>query len=235
MNAQIDKLNRHVIVCGFGRIGVALAAELRAGGAVSCILERDERHAAPGSASGLFVCARRRDRRGGVARAGVLRARTLATVLPNDAANVFITLRARGLNETLEIIARGELPSRPRTMLLQAGANNVILPTHIGAERIAEMIFVQGNRAVPAGSPYVKDFETALHQIGLELEMIEAAPDSKLVGKTIESIEQQAGGGILIVQVHRRGGGAITNPERRPWSNRDGRADRRPAARKPGP
>ena len=37
------------------------------------------------------------------------RARVLATVLPNDAANVFtITLSARNLNLDLEIIARGE-------------------------------------------------------------------------------------------------------------------------------
>jgi len=32
MNTQIDKLNRHVIVCGFGRIGVILAQGLQAGG-----------------------------------------------------------------------------------------------------------------------------------------------------------------------------------------------------------
>ena len=31
---------------------------------------------------------------------------TLATVLPNDSANVFITLSARSLNSTIEIIAR---------------------------------------------------------------------------------------------------------------------------------
>ena len=39
--------------------------------------------------------------------AGIARARTLATVLPNDAANVFIALSARSLNPTIEIIARG--------------------------------------------------------------------------------------------------------------------------------
>src|SRR6185312_13562005 len=32
MTTQIDKLDRHVIVCGFGRLGSALARELRAGG-----------------------------------------------------------------------------------------------------------------------------------------------------------------------------------------------------------
>jgi voltage-gated potassium channel len=43
-----------------------------------------------------------------------------ATVLSNDAANVFITLSAPSLNSRLEIIARGEVPST-ESKLLQAG------------------------------------------------------------------------------------------------------------------
>ncbi|MEJ0006610.1 MAG: NAD(P)-binding protein [Steroidobacteraceae bacterium] len=43
--------------------------------------------------------------------AGIARARILATVLPDDAANVFITLSARSLNKHIEIIARGEAPT----------------------------------------------------------------------------------------------------------------------------
>ena len=41
--------------------------------------------------------------------AGVKRAHALATVLANDALNVFITLSARALNPDLSIVARGEL------------------------------------------------------------------------------------------------------------------------------
>src|SRR6202043_1319320 len=107
--------------------------------------------------------------------AGVMRARTLATVLPNDAANVFITLRARGLNPHLEIIARGEQPGT-EAMLLQAGANKAVLPTHIGAERIAELIMYQETASFIRGSAQMRDFEHVLHTLGLELELIEAAP-----------------------------------------------------------
>ena len=47
--------------------------------------------------------------------AGVERARTLATVLPDDSTmNVFVTLSARSLNRDLQIIARGEHPLPPR-------------------------------------------------------------------------------------------------------------------------
>jgi voltage-gated potassium channel len=43
-------------------------------------------------------------------RAGIDRARVLATVLPDDAVNVFITLSARSPNKSTMIIARGDSP-----------------------------------------------------------------------------------------------------------------------------
>jgi voltage-gated potassium channel len=212
MNTQIDKLDRHVIVCGFGRIGVALARDLRAGGTDFVVLERDEVTTARARQLG-YLCVQGDATDASVLRdAGVMRARTLATVLPNDAANVFITLRARSLHPSLEIIARAELPAT-EPMLLQAGANKVVLPTHIGAERIAELIMYQETARFMRGSPRMREFELVLHSLGLELELIEAAPGSPIVGRTIEAIEQQANGAVFIVRVDRHGGETITDPD----------------------
>jgi voltage-gated potassium channel Kch len=211
MNIQIDKLDRHVIVCGFGRLGTALAQELQAGGTSFVLLEQEEDDAARARRLG-FLCMQGDATDAAVLRdAGVMRARTLATVLPNDAANVFITLRARGLNPDIEIIARGEQPGT-EAMLLQAGANKVVLPTHIGAERIAELIMYQETARFIHGSAQMRDFEQVLHSLGLELELIEAAADSKMVGQTIEAVEQQANGAVFIVQVNRPGIAAMTDP-----------------------
>jgi len=212
MNTQIDKLNNHVIVCGFGRLGMALAKELRDGGTDFVVVDREETNA--GQARHLnHLCVLGDATDAAVLlEAGVSRARTLATVLPSDAANVFITLRARGLNPNLEIIARGELPGT-ETMLLQAGANRVVLPTHIGAERIAELIMFKAAQ-FSHDNPHVRDFEKMLHSLGLELEMVEAAADGPLTGQTIAAIEQKAGGALFIVQINRRGGHAMTDPPR---------------------
>jgi voltage-gated potassium channel len=214
MNTQIEKLDRHVIVCGFGRIGVALTQELRAGGTDFVVLERDDDTAAQARHLG-YLCVQGDATDAAVLHeAGVMRARILATVLPNDAANVFITLRTRGLNPDIEIIARGELPGT-ETMLLQAGANKVVLPTHIGAERIAELIMYPETASFIRGSPRMLEFEQVLRSLGLELELIEAAPGGKLAGRTIESIERQENGAVFIVQVNRRGGIVVTDPDRK--------------------
>ena len=212
MNTQIDKLNNHIIVCGFGRIGESLANGLRAGGAAFVILEQDEAGAEHARDLG-FLCMRAdATTESALQAAGVMRARTLATVLSNDAANVFITLSARSLNPGLEIIARGELPST-ESKLLQAGASKVVLPTHIGAERITEMILYQETARFIRGSERMRDFERVLQSLGLELEVAAAAPGSPIIGQTIEAVEQQANGAFFIVQLNRREGEAITHPD----------------------
>lgn len=213
MTNQIDRLKDHIVICGFGRIGEMLARELEAGGAEFVVLEQDD-HAVTMARNLGYLCLQADATDEGALRAaGVERARGLATVLSNDAANVFITLSARSLNSELEIIARGEQPSTERK-LHQAGANKVVMPTHIGAERIAEMLLYQETARFIRGSERMRDFEKVLHSLGLDMDVVIAAPGSAVVGRTIEAVEDQSGGAFFIVQLNRKGGEAITQPER---------------------
>jgi len=143
--------------------------------------------------------------------AGVTRARVLATVLPDDAANVFITLSARSLNKALHIIARGDVPST-EGKLLQAGADEVVLPTHIGAERIAELILFPKTAALIRNDEGMRDLERSLHSLGLDLEVLPVAEGSKFANQSIEQIERQARGAFLIVAINRNDGSTITRP-----------------------
>jgi voltage-gated potassium channel len=212
MSNQIDRLRNHVIVCGFGRIGVMLAQGLHAGGASFVILEPSEAAVAMARNLGYLCLQADATDEAALQAAGIGHARTLATVLSNDALNVFITLSARSLNPNLEIIARGELPST-ESKLLQAGANKVVLPTHIGAERIAEMILYQETARFIRGSDRMKDFEKVLLSLGLDIQVVIAAPKSPAIGQTIETIEQQGQGAFFIVQINRRDGDPITRPD----------------------
>jgi voltage-gated potassium channel len=212
MNTQIDKLVGHVIICGFGRIGFMLAKELEAGRTAFVILERDDARAEQARDLGYLCIQADATDETGLQAAGIMRARTLATVLPNDAANVFITLSARSLNPILEIIARGDAPSTERK-LMQAGANTVVLPTHIGAERMAEIILYRETARFIRGSEEMVDFEKVLRNLGLNMDVVTAAPGSPVIGQTIASVEQEANGGFFVVQINRRDGEAITRPD----------------------
>ncbi len=213
VKAEIDKLENHVIVIGFGRIGVMLAKELKAGGAPFMVLEQNEKRAAEVRELGHLCLVGDATSETALRDAGIARARTLATVLPNDAANVFITLSARALNPAIEIIARGELPSTERK-LIQAGANKVVLPTHIGAERIAEIILFPETARMLRTSEKFSELERSLRGLGLDMAVVVAPQKGALTGLSIEQIERRAEGKFFIIQLNRQGGDTITAPDR---------------------
>ncbi len=211
VHMNIEKLSGHVIVCGFGRIGVMLAKELRAGGRSFVILERDEAKLKLATELGYASLAGDATEEAALLAAGVTRAGVLATVLPNDAANVFITLSARALNPKLHIIARGEAPTT-EGKLIHAGADKVVLPTHIGAERIAEMILFSETVSLVRGSESMRAFEKMLQNVGLELEVIVSPEKGAFTGLTVSEAERRGKGAFFVVQLNKRDGESIVQP-----------------------
>jgi voltage-gated potassium channel len=211
MNKQIDELNGHVVVCGFGRLGAVLARSLSASSAGFVILEENEGRATEARLQGYLCIHGDATSEAALLAAGVTRAHALTTVLSNDALNVFITLSARALNPNLSIVARGELASTEKK-LLQAGADKVVLPTHIGAERIAELVLYEESARIIESLERSHGFQRVLHNFGIELETVTAAPQSNAVRMTVDAIERQAKGAFFIVQINRRDGDVFTAP-----------------------
>lgn len=208
---DIEKLDGHIVICGFGRIGLMLATELAAASETFVVIERDEARCQEARDLG-YLCRQADATDEEVLRAmRVERAKVLATVLPDDAANVFITLSARALNPKLEIIARGERPTTEKK-LLQAGADKVVMPAHIGAERIAEMIlyprlvgYLRQAQADDAGQG-----ET-LSALGLDVGVLTAPASFGTRRMTVGEFERR-GGGVLVVRIQRAGGAVVDRP-----------------------
>lgn len=211
VTSEIERLKDHVVICGFGRIGVMLAKDLHDGGAQFLVIDRSEARVAEAQALGYLCLQVDAADEAGLKAAHVERARVLATVLPDDAANVFITLSARSLNPRLHIIARGEQPST-ESKLIYAGANKVVLPTHIGAERIAEMILHPESARFIRESARMQDFDKTLRDLGLHLEMVTVPAVSAVAGATVADVEERGRGAFLIVQIDRPGGDTLTRP-----------------------
>ena len=208
MNSRIEDLHGHVIICGYGRIGTMLARELRTAGAAFVILEQGEARCAEARAAGCLCIHGDATDEESLLHAGIGRAKALATALPDDAANVFITLSARNMNRALTIIARGEAPSTERK-LLHAGADRVVLPAHIGAERMAEMLLFPALAASPGSRP---SSEEQLRLLGLTMEVVVAQKGSPWVGLTVKDIEQRSDAAFLIVELVRAGSGQRERP-----------------------
>jgi voltage-gated potassium channel Kch len=209
MKTDINRLKDHIIVCGYGRIGATLARELADGGADFIIVDHDAHRGEIIRAQGYLCLVGDATDEMTLTIAGIGRARALATVLPDDAANVFITLTARSLNKDLSIIARGEATQTERK-LIAAGADKVILPTHIGAERIAELILHPATAELTRGGSAV--IERALRDFGLEIEAVTASQHNGVAGLTVGEVERRAAGAFLVVQVERQGAAPNRGP-----------------------
>lgn len=209
MQSRIARLSGHVVICGFGRIGVMLARELAAAGTPLVVVERGAARLAEAEAAGYLCVAGDATEEETLFTAGIGRARVLATVLPDDAANVFITLSARNLAPGLEIIARGDAPTTERK-LLRAGADHVVLPTHIGAERIARMILFPATGDLSADA-WLTQAKHDLGELGLDLERITARSGAAMCDLTVGEAERRAAGSFFIVQI-RRDGQLIVRP-----------------------
>ncbi len=170
MKKQIEELDRHVIICGFGRLGMMLAKELREGKSSFVISEPSLDSCNEAKQSGFLYIHADATEENALKQAGIERARALESVVSSDPVNVFITLTARGLNKSIQIIARGEEPSTQKKPL-QAGANAVVLPTHIGAEQIGSMILFPAIAEMIQSSERRRQMELDLRSLGLEIEI----------------------------------------------------------------
>jgi len=137
----IDRLNGHVIICGFGRNGQQASQTLKVHNVPFVVIERNEERMDRISTDHptlIFLLGDATEDEV-LKRAGVENAKALITALPDDADNVFITLSARSLNNNIQIISRAsDHNSVPK--LKKAGADNVIMPDRIGGTHMATLV-----------------------------------------------------------------------------------------------
>ena len=137
----VSELNRHVILCGFGRNGQQAARTLKNHNIDFVVIEKAEESIQKllGFFPGLSYLVGDGTDDDLLRKAGIERAIALITALPDDADNVFIVLSARALNQKLQIISRASDESAfPK--LRKAGADNVIMPDKTGGSHMATLV-----------------------------------------------------------------------------------------------
>ncbi|PAP78875.1 hypothetical protein BSZ37_19720 [Rubrivirga marina] len=141
MQRRIDRLSDHYIIAGYGRLGQRIARDLAAAGRDIVVVDRRDDRAAQLADAGYAYVQDEAEEEATLRAAGLERAAGLVLVLPQDAANVFVALSAREIMDgrDLFIVARTN-EQTSINKLLRAGADKVISPLEIGADRIAQTI-----------------------------------------------------------------------------------------------
>lgn len=206
LNASIEKLSDHVIICGYGRNGRQAAQVLKKHNQRFVVVENDQKLTSTlnhkfselvlfgdGTQDEILI------------KAGIMRAKALITTLPVDADNVFIVLTARNLNKNLTIISRAS-EDNSDTKLKIAGANNVIMPDRVGGAHMASLVM----------KPDVIEFIDTItaeggNNISLEEISFTNMPDA-LKDKTLKDLEIRNKSGANIIGFKTATGEYIVNP-----------------------
>jgi voltage-gated potassium channel len=199
----IGRLTDHYIVCGYGRVGRQVVADLHRRGLPVVVIERTA--ALAEQADGVLIITGDATDDDVLMRAGLERARGLVAATGTDATNIVITLSARAINAPIIIIARAS-EATAEAKLVRAGATTVVSPYAIGGNRIASELL----------SPGITTFiDTVVHaeQLDLWLEAATVAPTSALVGQALAVAVPSSKGAVNFVALRRALTQAfITNP-----------------------
>jgi len=205
MDKQIEKLNRHIIICGYGRTGYYIARDLLKMHKPFVVIENDPERIKLLEQEGVLHIPGDPSDEDLLEAVGVTRAEALVASLGKDAENLFLTISARSLNRDLQIIARVQDPDNNRKFI-KAGATQVVSPFSTGAARIVQLLT----------RPAVVDLiELVTQRENLALEVCEIPVDdkSKLAHKTLAESRVRQTLGCMVFAIKHPGGETVFDPD----------------------
>lgn len=201
---EMEKLKDHYIVCGSGRVGRRIIRSLETQKIPFVVIESNEKRIPELIERGSLVIIGDATLEENLSKAGVERAKGLATCLPDDADNVYVVLTARGMNENLHIVARAvEEEAEPK--LIRAGANRVVAPTIIGSQSMARALL----------KPAIADFMDSIVAENLDLvfEEVPIHSDSIYANKMLKETNIRSELDLVIVAIRRKNGEMRFQPD----------------------
>jgi voltage-gated potassium channel len=201
---MIEKLEGHIILCGFGRVGRGAAQELQQAGAKFVVVDRDDDRVESAIKDGMLAVAADANRDETLNDVGINRARGLIATLASDADNLFLILSAKSLNPDLFLSARvAEEASEQK--LRRAGANFVFAPYNSTGHRMAQALL----------KPHVQQFlEFTTQSMGLDagIEQVLVGERSAFIEQSLAEMHMRKELGIIVLAIRKANGEMLFNP-----------------------
>lgn len=182
--ARVERLTDHQIICGYGRVGQAAAAQLRQAQLPYVVVELDERNLALAREQGELAVAGDATRPEVLEAAGLARAAGLIAVMDTDAENLYAVVLAHGHNPDLQVAARASTADAARK-LGAAGADRIVSPYEAAGKKLAAM----------AANPNLENFIdlSGYANADLQLAQVEAEPSSWADGRALGELIEDTG------------------------------------------
>jgi voltage-gated potassium channel len=203
VRSMIEKLEGHIILCGFGRVGRGAAEELRKAGASFVIVDNNDERVERAIKAGMLAVLADASRDETLRDVGIARAKGLIATLASDADNLFVILSAKTLNPDLQLSARIAEESSEQKMR-RAGADFVFAPYDSTGHRMAQALL----------RPHVLQFLDFTTQKGVdvEIEQVRVTADSAFAGRTLADADVRHKSGVVILAIRKNDGEMVFNP-----------------------
>lgn len=205
LQTRIDELEDHIIICGFGRVGRDVWENLRDGADDVLVVEAREEVVAEALEMGALAMVGDATHDEALQAAGIAKAKTLICAVRSDSENLVIALSGRALRSDIFIIARA-LETEAEKKLYLAGADRVVAPQVVGAQRIAAL-------AIEPDVAEFIDFVVSGRLVEMRIEEMDVTADSALAGKSLRELDLRSKSGALVLAVVSENGRMSFNPD----------------------
>ncbi|MBN1968965.1 MAG: potassium channel protein [Candidatus Delongbacteria bacterium] len=205
MSKNINQLEDHVIVCGYGSVGKEACLNLKLEKQEFIVVENDFDRIQTALKDDLLAVMGDATDEKVLEKCVIGKARGLISTMSDTSTNVYISLAAKELNKTINIVARGT-GERSEKLLYRAGADKVVSPAQIGARRM--VMTMCHNASIELINKLVRDKNFNVRFVEAEI------PDGNvLTGKSLlESDIRRHTGGIMIIGIKPLNGEVKLNP-----------------------
>ncbi|MBD3234988.1 MAG: potassium channel protein [candidate division Zixibacteria bacterium] len=204
MEKQLQSMDNHYIICGYGRVGSQVCEEFAVRRVAFVVVEYDEKNIGELLKTDYVYIQGNATDDEILKSAGIEKAKGLVSTLASEADNVYLALSARHLNPNLTITCRADSAAAEKK-IYRAGANRVISPYIIGGLRMAlatlrpnVVDFLQVAASGPAGN--------------FRIEELSIKADSPITDKKILELDFRAKKGITILGIRKPDKTMIRNP-----------------------
>jgi voltage-gated potassium channel len=201
---MIEKLQGHIILCGYGRVGRGAADELLQAGAKFVVVDRDEDRVENAIKAGMLAVLADASHDRTLQDVGIDRAQGLIATLASDADNLFVILTAKTLNPKLHLSARVAEETSEQKMR-RAGADFVFAPYNSTGHRMAQALL----------KPHVQQFlDFTTQNMGLDagIEQVRVADKSAFVDQSLEDMQLRRELGVIVLAIRKASGEMLFNP-----------------------
>ncbi len=193
MKRDVERVENHVIVCGYGRVGSTAAAALQRQGIPVVVVEGDPGAVNDAATAGYLVVHGDATRDESLVEAQVRTARSLITCVESSSDNLVITLSAKALNPTISVYARA-VDSETEKKLALAGADAVVTPELVGGQRIAAL-------ATQPGLAEFVDLIVSDTSSEVRIRRFVVEPNASIVGMSLAGLDLRRQGGAMVISL----------------------------------